>query len=371
MATALKVLMVEDLEDDALLTLRELERGGYAPTWKRVEDGPSLRAALDVGSWDIILSVWSLPQFSAPDALAVVKERGIDIPFIIVSGTVGENAAVDAMLAGARDYIVKGKLTRLTAAIERELREHEDRKARRRAEDALARTEKLRALGQMAAGVAHDIKNILNPLSLHLQLTGRAIDRGAYADAQASVAEMKRVLTHAVETLERLRTYSRQADEVAVADVDLDRLVHEASEIAKPRIAARGGPMPRFREELGAPPRFKGRPADIGSALGNLMINSIDALTEGGTITLRTGRADGQAWVQVSDDGPGMPPEVASRVFEPFFTTKGDEGTGLGLAMVYACVQRHGGTVKLDTAPGKGTTFTLSFPTCAPAAATG
>ena len=127
-------------------------------------------------------------------------------------------------------------------------------------------------------------------------------------------------------------------------------------------MAARGGRMNRVVEELGAPPLVRGRPADIVSAMVNLIVNAIEAMNGGGTIVLRTGASDNQGWVQVSDDGPGMAPGVESRIFEPFFTTKGDDGTGLGLAMVYACMQRHGGTVKVDTAPGKGTTFTLSFP---------
>ncbi|MGZ3416820.1 MAG: sensor histidine kinase [Polyangiales bacterium] len=354
--------MVEDQEDDALLNLRQLERSGYAVTWKRVEDAPSMRAALHDETWDIVLSDWALPQFSGPEALKVLGESGLDIPFIIVSGTVGEDAAVDSMLAGARDYIVKGRLARLSAAVERELKEHADRVARRRAEEMLVHSEKLRALGQMAAGVAHDLKNILNPILLHIQIAGRSIDRGALDDAKSSLAEMKRVLGRGVETVERLRNYSRQTPESAPEEVDLDRLVHEAREIAKPRLASGNRRMPRIVEELGAPPRFPGQPGDIVSALVNLICNSIDAMTEGGTIVLRTGFADGQIFAQVSDDGPGMPKEIEERVFEPFFTTKGEEGTGLGLAMVYACMKRHGGAVKLETAPGKGTTFTLSFP---------
>ncbi|MGZ3455055.1 MAG: sensor histidine kinase, partial [Polyangiales bacterium] len=201
-----------------------------------------------------------------------------------------------------------------------------------------------------------------NPILLHIQIAGRSIDRGALDDAKSSLAEMKRVLGRGVETVERLRNYSRQTPESAPEEVDLDRLVHEAREIAKPRLASGNRRMPRIVEELGAPPRFPGQPGDIVSALVNLICNSIDAMTEGGTIVLRTGFADGQIFAQVSDDGPGMPKEIEERVFEPFFTTKGEEGTGLGLAMVYACMKRHGGAVKLETAPGKGTTFTLSFP---------
>ena len=98
---------------------------------------------------------------------------------------------------------------------------------------------------------------------------------------------------------------------------------------------------------------------EILSALVNLFVNAVDAGAS--TITLRSGEDDGGSWIAISDDGPGMPPDVAKRVFEPFFTTKGAEGTGLGLSMVYASMQRHGGKVQLDTAEGQGTTFKLWF----------
>jgi signal transduction histidine kinase len=238
-------------------------------------------------------------------------------------------------------------------------RSHAELKA---SQDALARTEKLRALGQMAAGVSHDLKNILNPLSLHLQLIERSIARGNTDAAKESVVEMKQVLVRGVQTIERLRDYSRQSPESRAEEVDLNKLVHEAGEIARPRMAARGGRANRIREELGAPRPVMARSGEIVSALVNLVVNAIDAMPGGGTITLRTGESEGASWVEVADDGPGMPPEVERRVFEPFFTTKGAEGTGLGLAMVYACMQRHGGSVKLETAPGKGTAFTLLFP---------
>ncbi|HVY45830.1 MAG TPA: response regulator, partial [Minicystis sp.] len=231
MAVPLRVLMVEDQEDDALLAVRQLERGGFAPAWRRVEDAAAMREALAEGPWDVVLSDWSLPAFSGPEALRVLEESGLDVPFLIVSGTVGEDAAIEAMLAGARDYIVKGRLGRLNAAIERELAEHESREARQRAESALARTQTVRTLGQMAAGIAHDLKNILNPLSLHLQLAERAIARGETAAANESIVAMKQVLVRGVETVERLRAYSRSSPDAHRVDVDLDRLVHEAAEI--------------------------------------------------------------------------------------------------------------------------------------------
>jgi signal transduction histidine kinase len=245
------------------------------------------------------------------------------------------------------------------AQLKRLIRSHADLRA---AQDVLARTEKLRALGQMAAGVSHDLKNILNPLSMHLQLIERAIERKKPADALESLEGAKQVLTRGLQTIERLRDYSRQTNDLPTEKVDLNRLAHEAGEIARPRMAARGGRLNRIKEELGSPPPILGRAGDIVSALVNLIVNAIEVLPDGGTITLRTGEAERGAWVEVADEGPGMPPEVERRVFEPFFTTKGAEGTGLGLAMVYACVQRHGGSVKLETEVGKGTTFRLWFP---------
>ncbi|HXX66858.1 MAG TPA: hybrid sensor histidine kinase/response regulator [Polyangiaceae bacterium] len=363
--TVLRVLVVEDREDDALLSMRHLERNGYSLQWERVEEAGSLRAALERRSWDVILSDWSLPRFSAPEALRIVKDSGLDIPFVIVSGTVRENTAVEAMHAGAHDYIMKDNLARLAAAVGRELREFEERKARRRAEETLARTEKLRALGQMAAGVAHDLKNIYSPLFLYLEVVARALDRREYDQAKGSLAEMKQVLSRGLEAIERLRQYGRQSPEALEDDVDLDRLVRESIAIASARLTCGAVHSPRIRAELSGPRPFRGNAGDIVSALVNLIVNSIDALTatEGGTITLRTGeREQSERWVEVADDGPGMPPEVAQRALEPFFTTKGERGTGLGLAMVQACMQRHRGSVELDTTPGRGTTVTLRFP---------
>jgi PAS domain S-box-containing protein len=137
----LRVLLVEDSDDDEFLLLRELGAGGYDVSHQRVQTADAMRAAIAEGSWDIVLSDYSLPQFNALGALRVLKASGADIPFIIASGTVGEETAVEALHAGAADFLLKDKLARLIPAIERELAEHEGRAARRRAEDALRESE--------------------------------------------------------------------------------------------------------------------------------------------------------------------------------------------------------------------------------------
>jgi PAS domain S-box-containing protein len=133
----LRILIVEDSEEDALLLLRELRRA-YDPEFERVATAAQMREALEQKYWDVIISDFSMPGFDGLDALRLLQQTRLDIPFIIVSGAIGEDIAVHAMKAGANDYVMKGKLARLLPAIERELREAEGRRERRRGETALA-----------------------------------------------------------------------------------------------------------------------------------------------------------------------------------------------------------------------------------------
>jgi signal transduction histidine kinase len=133
----LQVLVIEDSADDALLVELELQRAGYAPVCHRVETPAALAAALEWQTWDLIIADYRLPQFDGLAALAMVKQKGLDLPFIIVSGYITEDTAVAAMKAGAHDYLMKDKLARLGPAVTRELREAEVRRERRRAEEAL------------------------------------------------------------------------------------------------------------------------------------------------------------------------------------------------------------------------------------------
>lgn len=133
----LRMLILEDSEDDLLLLLREVRRGGVDPIYERTETAEGMRALLDSREWDVVIADYNMPRFGAMAALEIVKEREIDIPFIIVSGKIGEDLAVAAMKAGAHDYLMKGNLSRLVPAIEREVREADERRRRRQAEEAI------------------------------------------------------------------------------------------------------------------------------------------------------------------------------------------------------------------------------------------
>ncbi len=137
MSKPLRILIVEDSEEDTELLLQELRRGAYEPAFERVDTPATMSAALDQQNWDLVVADFSMPQFNALAALELLNKKGLDLPFIIVSGTIGEEIAVSAMKNGARDYIMKGNLRRLVPAVQRELSEAVQRQERKRAEEEL------------------------------------------------------------------------------------------------------------------------------------------------------------------------------------------------------------------------------------------
>ena len=224
---------------------------------------------------------------------------------------------------------------------------------RKRLEAALRQGEKLRALGQMAAGIAHDLKNVLNPIALELRLLRTVRDE----DKPEVFERIEDAIRVGAETCESLHRFSRQDQEQTAALVDLNRLADAALEICRSRLHERA--RVDVRRERGVAPPVLVRAAELVTAVVGLVVNALENLPQVGTIIVRTGHDEGGSWLEVADDGPGIPPELQEHIFEPSFTTKTQ---GLGLAMVYAFVQRHGGRISVDTAAGRGTTIRMWFP---------
>ncbi len=247
--------------------------------------------------------------------------------------------------------------------------------ARKEAEQRLQtlnQTEKLRALGQMAGGVAHDLNQYLGLVAGHGELALRAMSQGAAA--RESVIDSLQIIIRAAmdgaETVKRLLAFGRSRPEGPAVRVDLGELLREVAKLTAPRwrdaAQAQGRPISLHVEEMEPDLTIDGWPDSLREACTNLIFNAVDALPHGGTIRLVARRQGNQVAVEVSDSGVGMTPEVRARLFEPFFSTKGERGTGLGLAMVYGIVERHRGQIGVESAPGRGSTFRLTFPAATP-----
>jgi signal transduction histidine kinase/CheY-like chemotaxis protein len=233
--------------------------------------------------------------------------------------------------------------------------------------EAMAQSEKLRALGQMASGIAHDLNQ-----SLMLVASYSDLGRQALEESPPNLAELKDLLTTTTqaaldggETVRRLLLFTHAAPERDTQIVDLGTMVRDAAQLTSPRwrdaAQAEGTPI-SLHVETDGQPTVQGSPAQLRELMTNLIFNAVDALPTGGTIRLRVVSAGGQGVIEIADSGVGMSAEIQARVFEPFFTTKGERGTGLGLAMVFGIVEQHGGRIEVRSAPGDGTTFRISLP---------
>jgi PAS domain S-box-containing protein len=251
----------------------------------------------------------------------------------------------------------------------------------RQTQQAVMQQERLRALGQMASGIAHDINNAISPVLLY---TEALLDRepGLSERARGYLQTIARSIDDVAETVARLREFYRQREpQMTLVPLDLNALVVQVADLTRARwsdMPLQRGVVIRMESEL-APdlPAVSGVESEVREALINLVFNAVDAMPEGGVMTMRTrrsalpelgsGAAAPCALVEVADTGMGMDDETRRRCLEPFFTTKGERGTGLGLAMVYGVAQRHGADLQIDSAAGRGTTVRMTFPV--PAAA--
>ncbi len=225
--------------------------------------------------------------------------------------------------------------------------------------------ERLRALGQMASGIAHDINNAISPITLYTEAL-LTHEPGLSPRARKQLETIQRAIDDVAHTVARMGEFYRRHETLALHPVYANKLLEEVLDMTRARWSdmaqRRGIVIDTLVEEAAGNPIIMAVESEVREALINLVLNASDAMPEGGTLTLRT-RIDAQRVIlEVSDTGSGMDEPTRLRCFEPFFTTKGERGSGLGLAMVYGIVQRHGAVVDIVSIVGKGTTFSLAFP---------
>jgi signal transduction histidine kinase len=371
----LRALIIEDVEADAELLLRELRRNGYDVTSLRVDDPESMTAALRDQAWDVVISDYSLPRFSAPAALALLKARGLDLPFIIVSGTVDEESAVDSIRAGAHDFMAKGKFARLATVIERELRDAVLRADQKRMHEHLMVSDRMASVGTLAAGVAHEINNPLAALMANLEFMAEDLARLRADTSDECVGkrlvELEDPLRDAQECAERVRhivkdvkVFSRAgADDDARGPVDVHAVLESSMRMAWNELRHRA----LLVKDFGTVPKVDGNEARLGQVFLNLIVNAAQAMPEGDArnneIKVSTSVDEqGRVVVEVRDTGIGIPADVLPRIFDPFFTMKPGVGTGLGLAICHRIVTNLGGHITVTSEPGVGSCFRLVLP---------
>jgi len=496
-----KLLRILHLEDDPLdgeLAVITLKAADFAWEIKRVDNGAAFEAELRAGGYDLILSDYKLPSYDGVQALEVARRLQPDCPFIFVSGTIGEEIAIEALRLGATDYVLKDRMSRLLPVVKRALQEAaehrqraqaeaalhasmeaqlrlldaarvvkvapwsiqggrlamsdsirdvlgydpseqvtnleeldlfihpEDRlgfrrvstqhspatrslecrmrrddggwvwtrwtfgsdpsqggvvqdvTAQRRLQDQLLQAQKLESLGTLAAGIAHDFKNLLQGLGGHAELLGlrdSLTERQHHSlDAIEHAVERGRALTA------KLLAFSRD-EPLKKTSVDLNHLLGEVEALLRPSMGVTIRLIAHTDPTL---PRTQADPHQLHQVLVNLVLNGQSAIDGSGTITLRSGRVrleEAQAfevlrapgdylYLEVEDTGRGIAPEILPRIFEPFFTTKGEKGTGLGLAVAYGIAESHGGWISCHSQVGHGTRFRIHLPLeAAPASA--
>ena len=379
MGDPLRVLIVEDSERDAELLAIEVRRGGYEVSYLRVFTEETMRRALDA-DWDVVLSDYSMPRFSGVAALRVLRESGRDLPFIIVSGTIGEETAVHALKEGAHDFLLKDRLARLLPAIARELRE-----ARLRRERLEANAERERLVGELADAVAardeflaiasHELNTPLTSLKLHIwRILNRFGDLESGPETRELLKEQFQVIARQGDRLERLVRELLDVSRITggrlrldLEPVDLGGVIRAVEQrLTDTAVLTHSGcplTVDVAQQVVGQWDAMR-----IEQIVDNLLLNALK-YGAGKPVTIRATTDGATATLTVEDHGIGLSPADRERIFGRFeraVSSRNYGGLGMGLFIVKQVVEAHAGSVDVQSQPNHGATFVVRLPIAGP-----
>jgi signal transduction histidine kinase len=372
MSSPLRILYLEDNLADAELVHETLDGDGIACEVTRVEAEGEFRAALRRGGFDLILADYTLPAFDGLSALEIARQHRADVPFIFVSGTLGEEVAIDALKMGATDYVFKTRLSRLAPAIQRAMREagervelSEQRERLRQLEAKLVHMDRLSIVGELATSIAHEVNQPLSGIvsSGGACLRWLAADPPNLEEARESVRRIVAAGRHAGEVIARIRALAKPTA-AAAEKLDLNETIRQVlvmvgDEAKRNKVTIRT----LFADGLSS---VTGDRVQFQQVVLNLLINGIEAMTSVSDrpreLAITTANIDpNQVQVTVEDTGIGIDPNTLEKMFEPFYTTK-STGTGMGLSIARSILQQHGGALWATARRGAGAMFCFTVP---------
>lgn len=363
----LRLLLIEDSEDDRDLLVLNLQQAGFAPQVRWLDTVAELQSAIQNPDWQIVFSDFDLPGFNGLHALELVRERNHDVPFFIISGVIDEEQAVAAMRAGAQDYFFKGKLARLGPAINRELKEAQQRRERKQAQEALDRDRNVLRHDRVrfADILSHELRTPLNIINMAATMLARYQERMDADARQERIAEIKDCVVRMTRIIDKvllagrleLRNWELRSEILDLSSWHEDFLAHALDPADRNRIECRFVHVP---DCVAMDPRI------LELALQNVLSNALKYSAPASPVELEI-RGDEAGFIRfvVRDHGIGIPDEDQAHVFTSFFrgaNVGSVAGTGLGLAIVKGCMEIHGGTVQIESYAESGTSVELRFP---------
>jgi len=372
MKTPLHILHLEDDLNEIDLVHEMLKAEGISCSINYAQDRPSFVQALERGGIDLIIADHALPGFDGLAALKMARAKWPELPFILMSGTVGEEFAIESLKSGVTDYVLKDRRSRLVPAVRRAMQEVEERLKCRQMEEQFIEAQKMEVIGQLSGGIAHDFNNILGIIIGNNDFVMGKL----HSDnpLRKNLEEIKFAAERAVAVTRQLLVFSRKQS-IQLVVLDLNEVIQSMDKMLSRLVGEHVELTIVLGKQLG---RIKADSGYIGQMLMNLVINARDAMPNGGSLTIETSNAslakklapphpDGTAnrhvLLSVRDNGIGMTGEVKARLFEAFFTTKPkDKGTGLGLATCQTIAKQSNAHIQVESELGKGTTFNVYFP---------